>query len=67
MIVVIHVVISLQDNVALDVHIALINRLSPSVIRRKRVEAKLRGELGLGIRVNILEGQDADQVIQYRD
>lgn len=60
-------VISLQDNVALDVHIALINRLSPSVIRRKRVEAKLRGELGLGIRVNILEGQDADQVIQYRD
>lgn len=59
-------VISLQDNVALDVHIALINRLSPSVIRRKRVEAKLRGKLGLGIRVNILEGQDAGQVIQYR-
>ena len=60
-------VISLQDNVALDVHIALINRLSPSVIRRKRVEAKLRGELGFGISVNILEAQDADQVIQYRD
>ena len=60
-------VISLQDNVALDVHIALINSLSPGVIRRKRVEAKLRGELGLGISVNILEGQDADQVIQYRD